>query len=95
LTLAKVILDCRLVIAVDTMGAHLAGALNVPTWTLLKRDCDWRWMVDRMDTPWYPSMRLYRQHIPGAWGPVLSQVSRDLRTLVADSDGSPATRIAS
>jgi hypothetical protein len=95
LALARVLLNCRLVIAVDTMAAHLAGALNVPTWTLLKHECDWRWMVDREDTPWYPSMRLYRQHTPGAWGPVLARVERDLRRLAAESNQRTETRVAS
>jgi hypothetical protein len=60
------------------MIAHLAGALNVPTWVLLKHDSDWRWMINRSDSPWYPSMRLYRQAVPGDWKPVVSQIAADL-----------------
>ena len=63
-----------LVVTVDTMMAHLAGALGVPTWTLLQADADWRWMEGRTDSPWYPTMRLFRQSQPGDWGPVVAQV---------------------
>ncbi len=75
---AGLVASLRLVITVDTMVAHLAGALNVPTWLLLKHTADWRWMADRADSPWYPSMRLYRQPAPGDWGSVLADVARDL-----------------
>ncbi len=75
---ARLLVSLRLVITVDTMIAHLAGALNVPTWLLLKHDSDWRWMKDRSDSPWYPSMRLYRQPAPGDWATVLSRVAADL-----------------
>lgn len=63
-----------LFITVDTMLAHLAGALGVPTWTLLPQPCDWRWMCDRADSPWYPTMRLFRQPRPGEWESVLHEV---------------------
>jgi len=63
-----------LVITVDTMLAHLAGALGVPVWLLLDSDPDWRWMMNRDDTPWYPSMRLYRQRQAGAWAGVIDEV---------------------
>ncbi len=56
-----------LIITVDAMPAHLAGTLGRPTWLLLKHRADWRWMDERADTPWYPSMRLFRQPRPGAW----------------------------
>jgi|SRR5579871_4413588 len=60
-----------LLITVDTMAAHLAGALARPVWMLLPYQADWRWMLDRDDTPWYPTMRLFRQLTPGDWrGPV-------------------------
>ena len=60
-----------LVITVDTAQAHLAGALGKPVWTLLARGADWRWFVDRNDSPWYPTMRLFRQDARGKWsGPV-------------------------
>jgi hypothetical protein len=61
-----------LVISVDTMVAHLAAALALPTWLLLNRDADWRWQVGRSDSPWYPTMRLFRQ-TSTPWAPVLEQ----------------------
>jgi len=67
-----------LVITVDTMVAHLAGALNKPVWVLLKYEADWRWMRGRADSSWYPSMRLYRQRTPGDWAPVIASVAADL-----------------
>jgi hypothetical protein len=78
LALAIRVSGLDLVITPDTMTAHLAGALGVPTWTLLPADADWRWMDDRADTPWYPTMRLFRQPAPGAWAPVLAQVRAEL-----------------
>jgi hypothetical protein len=61
-----------LVISVDTMTAHLAGALGVPVLTLLPYDCDWRWMEQRSDSPWYPTMRLFRQERRGDWSAVVA-----------------------
>jgi hypothetical protein len=75
---AALISGVELVITVDTMIAHLAGALNRPVWVLLKHDADWRWMSEREDSPWYPSARLYRQRIPGDWTPVIASVAADL-----------------
>jgi ADP-heptose:LPS heptosyltransferase len=79
--LAQRIQALDLVITVDTALAHLAGALGVPTWTLLASPADWRWMVDRTDSPWYPTMRLFRQPAPGAWEPVLAEVCDALRSM--------------
>lgn len=70
-----------LVIAVDTSSAHLAGALGVPVWTLLPFSPDWRWMLGREDTPWYPGMRLFRQSAPGDWPAVLARVAQQLAVL--------------
>lgn len=67
-----------LVITVDTAVAHLAGALAIPTLLLLPFFPDWRWMLGRNDTPWYPSLRLYRQTDPGDWGSVIQQLVADL-----------------
>lgn len=67
-----------LVVSVDTMAAHLAGALSVRTFTLLHADCDWRWMEGRADSPWYPGMRLFRQSRPGDWRDVIAQVEEAL-----------------
>lgn len=75
---------CRLmdlVISVDTSVAHLAGALGLPVWVLIPQVCDWRWMLDREDTPWYPSMRLFRQQMRSDWNAVLQRIQAELRTL--------------
>ena len=61
---ARVIAELDLLISIDSMPAHLGGALGVPTWRLLHSDPDWRWMLGRGDSPWYPSMRLFRQRVP-------------------------------
>ncbi len=71
---AATILNLDLVVSTDTMTAHLAGALGVPTWLLLHTDSDWRWMVEREDSPWYPSMRLFRQTRSGDWQDVTQRV---------------------
>jgi hypothetical protein len=74
------LLELDLLITVDTMAAHLAGALRVPVWTMLLWDADWRWMLDREDTPWYPTMRLFRQCSPDeGWQRVIQRVSVELR----------------
>ncbi len=67
-----------LVISVDTSVAHLAGALAKPTWILLPYAPDWRWMLDRDDSPWYPSVRLYRQGNDRSWTPVLGRIGSDI-----------------
>ena len=82
LTLARRMQSLDLMISVDSFPAHLAGALAVPTWTLLHSDPDWRWMLGRDDTPWYPTMRLWRQERPGEWGPVIERVAMALQDLV-------------
>jgi ADP-heptose:LPS heptosyltransferase len=77
---ASLIRRLDLVVSVDTMVAHLAGALGAPVWTLLHDAADWRWMRDRADSPWYPTMRLFRQRTPGDWASVVHDVVRELRT---------------
>lgn len=62
------------IICVDTMAAHLAGALGCPTWTLLHAQCDWRWPENGARTVWYPTMRLFRQPRAGDWHPVINDV---------------------
>ena len=78
---AGMLLGIDLLVSVDTMPAHLAGALGVPVWLLVHADPDWRWMQDREDSPWYPSMRLFRQTHPGDWRPVVERVVAELREL--------------
>lgn len=78
LVLARRMRGLDRVITVDSMPAHLAGALGVPVWTLLHADPDWRWMLSREDSPWYPTMRLFRQERPGDWEAVCARVLREL-----------------
>lgn len=73
-----------LIVSVDTGAAHLAGALGKPCWLLLPHLPDWRWMHDRADSPWYPSIRIYRQPAPGDWTSVLRLVRRDVRALFGE-----------
>jgi tetratricopeptide (TPR) repeat protein len=70
-----------LVVSVDTGVAHLTGALGKPVWILLPQAPDWRWMLKRQDSPWYPTARLYRQGAAGDWAPVLARVQGDLARL--------------
>ncbi len=78
---AAVVALLDLVITVDTAVAHIAGALGKPVWVLLPFVPDWRWMLEREDTPWYPTMRLFRQGSDRGWAPVIERVLADLRPL--------------
>lgn len=80
---AAIISNLDLVISVDTSVAHLAGALGRPAWVMLYFPAEWRWLLDRNDSPWYPSMRLFRQSSTREWGPVLQQMASALRALVS------------
>ena len=77
-----------LVISVDNSTVHMAGALGTPAWTLLPVASDWRWMLDREDSPWYPSMRLFRQSTPGNWDNVFARLVRELCTRFSPREGS-------
>lgn len=68
------------VIGVDTSVIHLAAALNVSTWVLIAAHSDWRWLTEREDNPWYPSVRLFRQNLPDDWENVMDRVASSLRT---------------
>jgi tetratricopeptide (TPR) repeat protein len=80
---AGAIVNLDLVIAVDTAVVHLAGALAKPTWVMLPFSPDWRWLLEREDSPWYPTLRLYRQPRPGDWESVIARVVADLRERAA------------
>jgi ADP-heptose:LPS heptosyltransferase len=79
---AAVIANLDLVISVDTAVAHLAGAMGWPVWLLNPFVADWRWLLDREDSPWYPTMRIFRQKAPGDWGLTIREVQDALRALV-------------
>jgi hypothetical protein len=83
---ARVMRALDLVVTVDSMPAHLAGALGAPVWTLLHADADWRWMDDRDDSPWYPTMRLIRQEHPGDWESVIARVAGEIGILAREKD---------
>ncbi len=78
---ATVIAELDLVIAVDTSVAHLAGAMGKPVWLLLPFSPDWRWLLGRTDSPWYPSMRLFRQSAVGDWSAPLREITEALKRL--------------
>ncbi len=80
---AALIGQTDLLISVDTSAVHLAGGMGVPVWTLLPFAPDWRWQLQRADTPWYPSMSLFRQTSPGDWREVIDRVRHALRARVA------------
>ncbi|WP_199231183.1 hypothetical protein [Falsiroseomonas bella] len=82
LTAASRIAALDLVISIDSMPAHLAGALGVPVWLLLPEPADWRWMEGRDDSPWYPGMRLFRQDRPGDWTAPVTHMLQALRLLM-------------
>jgi tetratricopeptide (TPR) repeat protein len=75
---AALMMNMDLIISVDTSSAHLAGALGRPVWILNRFDTCWRWLLDRSDSPWYPTARLYRQRTAGDWEEVVQRVAADL-----------------
>ncbi|HYD66946.1 tetratricopeptide repeat protein [Azospirillum sp.] len=76
---AALIANLDLVIGVDTSVIHLAGGLGKPVWMLSRYDACWRWLAEREDSPWYPTMRIFRQPQPGAWAPVVDRLADELR----------------
>jgi hypothetical protein len=82
---AALIDELDLVISVDTAVAHVAGALGKPIWIMNRFDSCWRWFRDRTDSPWYPSVRLFRQQTKGDWTPVIADVARELAWLADDA----------
>jgi tetratricopeptide (TPR) repeat protein len=85
---AAAITGLDLIITVDTAICHLAGALGKPVWVMLPFAPDWRWMLDREDTPWYPTMRLFRQKKIGDWADVVGRVRDELRAFAVEK-GAP------
>jgi tetratricopeptide (TPR) repeat protein len=82
---AALIANLDLLIAVDTSVVHLAGALAKPVWMLLPYTPDWRWLLDRDDSPWYPTIRLFRQDKSRSWDPVIARVRRELDDFCAQA----------
>jgi hypothetical protein len=81
---AALLMNLDLLISVDTSVVHIAGALARPVWTLIAKGPDWRWMLEREDTPWYPTMRLFRQPELRKWGSVFERVADELRNFVKE-----------
>ena len=77
--MATLIMACDLIISVDTSVAHLAGALGKSVWTLLPYAPDWRWGFTGQETPWYPTMRLFRQSEPGNWDSAFNAIATALK----------------
>jgi len=82
---AAIVGQMDLILSIDTYIVHLAGAMNVPTWIMLAYAPDWRWFLDRNDSPWYPSARLFRQERPGDWTSVVDAIQPNLASLAAET----------
>jgi hypothetical protein len=80
---AAIIAQLDLVVTIDTSVAHLAGALGAPTWVMLKYSPDWRWFLNRTDSPWYSTIRLFRQQQPGNWCSVVTDVATELKNVIS------------
>jgi len=80
---AAVMAGLDLVIGCDTSIVHLAGALGRPVWTALTVSPEWRWLLDRNDSPWYPTMRLFRQTVDGDWSTVVTAMAQALGALAS------------
>ncbi len=88
---AAAIVNLDLVVSIETSVAHLAGALGSPVWTLLAGNTAWIWFTEREDSPWYPSMRLYRQAAGQGWADVVDRVTSDMSRLAGAEDGDEAS----
>lgn len=84
---AKVMRQLDLIVTVDTAVGHLAGALGLPVWVLTPFSPDWRWLLHREDSPWYPTMRLFRQRTPKDWDEVFQRIKTELTALLAEKTG--------
>ena len=82
---AAIIENMDLIVSVDTSVTHLAGAMGKQTWVLLAHKADWRWLIDRHDSPWYPSVKLFRQKNPGDWDNLLNEVNEEIRNYFIES----------
>jgi ADP-heptose:LPS heptosyltransferase len=80
---AAVISNLDLVITIDSAVAHLAGALGARVWMMTPQPSDWRWLLERNDSPWYPTLRLFRQPRAGAWNEVMAAIRQELQKLGA------------
>ena len=78
---AGIVANVDLVVSIDTSLTHLAGAMGKPVWAVLADVPDWRWMLDREDSPWYPTMRLVRQQMPARWSDPIARIARELSSL--------------
>jgi len=81
---AAVLTQLDLIISADSAVAHLAGALGRPVWTMVRAESEWRWMLERMDSPWYPTMRLFRQRRAGDWSDVVAALCTALQQAVTE-----------
>ncbi|MDU2063375.1 MAG: hypothetical protein E6713_00945 [Sporomusaceae bacterium] len=79
---AGAIANLDLIISIDTSVPHLSGAMGKPTWLVLPKLNEWRWLRDREDSPWYPTIKLYRQRTEGKWGPVFAKMADDLDRII-------------
>jgi ADP-heptose:LPS heptosyltransferase len=86
---AAIVANLDLVISIDTSVVHLAGAMGKPVWVLLCKSADWRWLLEREDSPWYPTARLFRQSTLGNWQDVVTHVEGELRELIARTAVAP------
>jgi hypothetical protein len=91
---AAVMMNLDLLITCDSLPAHLAGALGAPVWRAISSTPDWRWLSHREDTPWYPSLRIFRQREHMARGPVFERMAAELRELARARAPSVTARIA-